>query len=160
MLSLAAGVAVATLVIAALLWSGGGTATVTGAAGIDTTALHGEGPLDGLRFDSELGPLGKPADVDDMLVFHDGMFVSEACERRCDYPARPYYARRQDGAYEFVSITRCPHKDATIEWRGTVRGDAIEGTFTWTVDRWYWHVEKVFSFKGTRVEQAAAAGGG
>mgnify|MGYP006969683034 FL=1 len=37
-------------------------------------------------------------------------------------------------------------------WRGTVRGDEIEGSFTWVNKRWYWTFEKEFSFKGRLVE--------
>jgi hypothetical protein len=114
----------------------------------------GSGILDGMRFASELGPEGKPSDVKDTLVFADGLFVSMECERRCNYPARPYFVRQNGDRVEFVSETRCPDKDAKIVWRGTVDEDSISGTFTWTIARWYWTIEKEFWFEGTRAEPA------
>jgi hypothetical protein len=111
--------------------------------------LSGSGILDGMTFVSALGPAGKPSDVDDNLVFADGMFVSTECELRCDYPARPYFVRQNGDKIEFVSETRCPHKDAKIVWRGTVDDKTIKGTATWTLSRWYWTIEKEFWFEGT-----------
>lgn len=116
---------------------------------VKAAELSGSGILDGMTFASELGPSGKPADVKDTLVFANGMLVSAECERRCNYPARPYFVRRNGGAIEFVSETRCPDKDAKIVWRGTVDDETIKGTFTWTVVRWYWTIEKEFWFEGT-----------
>jgi len=112
----------------------------------------GFGILDGMTFASELGPEGKPSDVKDTLVFADGLFVSMECERRCNYPARPYFVRQNGDKIEFVSETRCPDKDARIVWHGTVEDDTISGTFTWTVARWYWTIEKEFWFEGTLAE--------
>ena len=114
----------------------------------------GSGILDGMTFASELGPDGKPADVMDTLVFANGLFVSAECERRCNYPAHPYFVRQNGDKIEFLSETRCPDKDAKIVWRGTVDEDTIQGTFTWTVARWYWTIEKEFWFKGTLAEPA------
>jgi hypothetical protein len=116
---------------------------------VEAIDLRGSGILDGMTFASELGPRGEPADVEDSLVFADGMFVSTECELRCDYPARPYFVRQNGDRIEFVSETRCPHKDAKIVWRGTVDDKTIKGTATWTLSRWYWTIEKEFWFEGT-----------
>ena len=124
------------------------------AENLEATAVSGSGVLDGMTFVAGLGPVGKPADLQDKLVFANGMFVSTECERRCQYPARPYFVRQVGDKTEFVSETRCPTKDAKIVWRGTVDGEAIEGVFTWTTVRWYWTIEKEFSFKGTLVNGA------
>jgi len=113
----------------------------------------GAGPLDGKTFVGKVGPVGGKPDVKDVWGFFDGMFVSRECERRCQYPARPYFARNAAGETEFVSETRCPYKDATLIWRGTVAGDVIKGVMTWTVSRWYWTIEKQFAFEGRRVTQ-------
>jgi hypothetical protein len=124
------------------------------AENVDTADVGGSGMLDGMTFSAELGPLGKPADVNDRLVFANGTFVSTECERRCGYPARPYFIRQVGDRIEFISETRCPDKDAKIVWRGTVDDGTIKGVFTWTTVRWYWTIEKEFSFEGTLVEGA------
>lgn len=107
------------------------------------------GPLDGHVFAANLGLAGEAPDVEDTLVFANGSFVSTECEARCSYPATPYLARREGDRVHFISETRCPYKDATIVWRGTVENGTIEGESTWTVRRWYWTVEKKFRFEGT-----------
>lgn len=115
----------------------------------DTSHLEGSAVLDGLTFASELGPAGQPADTEDMLIFEDGMFLSAECYRTCNFPAQPYFVRRKNDGIEFLSVTRCPNKDAEIVWRGTVEGNTIQGEFTWTMARWYWTIEKTFHFEGT-----------
>ena len=99
-------------------------------------------------FVGKLGPEGKPKDVEDRFVFRGGTFLSKECELRCDHPARAYFIGEKDNATEFASNTRCPHKDAEISWRGTVHGDRISGTATWTVRRWYRTVTNTFEFEG------------
>ncbi len=46
--------------------------------------------LDGKTFSGELGRVGKPG-LADLFVFREGMFVSKECEKRCGYPAGPYW---------------------------------------------------------------------
>ena len=107
-----------------------------------------KGPLDGMEFVGKLGPEGKPKDVEDRFVFSDGTFVSKECELRCDYPARAYFINKAGDETEFISNTKCPYKDAEITWHGTVQGNRISGTATWTVRRWYWTVTNTFEFEG------------
>lgn len=121
----------------------------------ETAERSGSGVLDGMTFSSKLGLAGKPGDVDDRLAFQNGLFVSTECDRRCGYPAQPYFARHVGARIEFVSEARCLYKDATIVWRGAVEGGTIRGTFTWTLDRWYWTIEKEFWFEGRLVEPSA-----
>lgn len=120
-----------------------------------TTAPMGQGPLDGMTFVGALGPDGKPKDIPDKFVFANGNFVSEECEQRCEYPARPYFVRTVDGKTVFISETQCPYKDAKIVWRGVIDGGEIRGKSTWTVKRWYWTVENVFEFEGKLANQSA-----
>jgi len=115
------------------------------------------GPLDGLVFKGMLGPEGQAKDVADTFVFESGTFVSKECELRCDYPARPYEAAQVGGAWQFESTTRCPYKNATIVWRGSVRGDRIEGMATWTIRRWYWTVTRDFAFEAQLWQSTAVA---
>lgn len=110
--------------------------------------ITGSGILDGMTFTGKLGPAGKPADVDDTFVFKDGMFVSMECEKNCNYPARPYFARNVEDTVEFISETRCPDNDAKIIWKGSIENNTIQGVFTWTISRWYWTVQKDFRFSG------------
>ena len=125
-----------------------------------TAELRGAGVLDGMTFIAQLGPAGKPANVEDELVFDDGLFVSVQCEQRCNYPARPYFARRKDALVQFISETRCPNKDAKLVWRGEFDGRTLKGTFTWTTSRWYWTLEKTFWFEGVLSEKSASIASG
>ncbi len=121
-----------------------------------TAAMRGRAALDGLTFTSQLGPAGKPFDVNDTLIFDDGLFVSTECEKRCNYPARPYYTRKKGDAIEFFSETRCPDKDAKLVWRGTVDSGSIKGEFIWISSRWYWTFEKTYWFEGVVHEKTSA----
>lgn len=122
----------------------------------DAMTVEGVGLLDGMTFASELGPADKPANVEDLLVFENGMFVSKECERRCGYAPAPYFVRSVGAKTEFISETKCLGNDATIVWRGTVdeENGTIKGMFTWTSERWYWTIEKEFWFEGTLAEAA------
>jgi len=108
--------------------------------------------LDGKTFSGELGLLGEPASSTDLLAFNDGMFISKECERKCGYTEGIYWVRPIDDGIEVLSETPCLEADATIVWRGVVKGNKIEGTFTWTSVRWYWTIEKEFWFNGKLVE--------
>jgi len=145
---LALGLAVTAVAVAVWIWLPPAPVAGQAAAALET----GAGALDGLTFASEIGPVGKPADVKDTLAFADGLFVSHECERLCNYPASAYFVREADGAIEFVSETRCPHKDATIVWRGRVTDGKIDGVATWTVHRWYWTIEKDLAFSGHSID--------
>ena len=112
--------------------------------------------LEGKSFSGELGLAGKPASATDLLLFNDGMFVSKGCEQRCGYTAAEYQILAVGDHFEVISETPCLKSDATILWQGTVKGDEIEGSFTWTNKRWYWTFEKEFWFKGKLVESNAA----
>ena len=112
--------------------------------------------LEGKSFSGELGLLGKPASTTDLLVFNDGMFISKGCEKRCGYTAATYRIHAKGDHFEMISETPCLKSDATILWQGTVKGDEIEGSFTWVNKRWYWTFEKEFWFKGKLVESKAA----
>ena len=130
-------------------------AVTTGLA--ETTAEPGMGPLDGMIFTGAVGQYGKPKDIPDTFVFANGMFLSQECEQRCKYPARPYFVRNNGNKTEFLSETKCPYKDAKIIWHGTIQGDTIKGVSTWVVKRWYWTIEKEFEFAGTLSPQSTPA---
>ncbi|MDO3720655.1 hypothetical protein QVZ43_02905 [Marinobacter sp. chi1] len=108
--------------------------------------------LDGMSFQSRLGPEGKPADTDDLLIFKDGYFISEECARRCGYGKVEYWVRESNDAIQMRAEVPCARSNAVMHWRGTVRGNEIEGSFTWVNKRWYWTFEKEFTFRGQLVE--------
>lgn len=108
--------------------------------------------LDGKSFAGKLEGPGIDPDRTDTVVFEDGMFMSEECQKRCGYTAGPYWIRSNGDGVQFKAETPCLEADARIVWNGVVRGDEIEGTFTWTSERWYWTVEKEFSFRGRLIE--------
>ena len=127
------------------------------AADIVPTAKQSSGTLpisilEGKSFSGDLGLSDKPSSATDLLIFNNGMFVSKGCEARCGYTAAEYQISAVSDHFEVVSETPCLKSDATILWRGTVKGDEIEGTFTWTNRRWYWTFEKEFWFKGKLVK--------
>jgi hypothetical protein len=113
--------------------------------------------LDGKSFSGELGLPGKPASSTDLLEFRDGIFISRECERKCGYTEGIYWLRLADDGIEVMSETPCLESDAIIVWRGTVKDDRIEGTFTWTSKRWYWTIEKEFWFNGKLVNSGVSA---
>lgn len=126
------------------------------AAGHDAASTTVAGPLDGLSFRGAVGPDGKPKDIPGLFVFENGNFVSRECELRCQYPARPYCARHNGDKTEFSSETKCPYKDATMVWRGTIEGDKLTGKSTWVDKRWYWTVENTFKFEGSLQTESPA----
>ena len=113
--------------------------------------------LEGKSFSGKLGLTGEPALNDDLLVFRDGMFISERCQQLCGYTVGQYWTRSTEGGVQVRAETPCLTSDAIIVWNGTVKGDAIEGTFTWTSKRWYWTIVKEFWFNGKLVESNLSA---
>lgn len=111
--------------------------------------------LDGKVFQSQLGMQGQPGDIDDLLVFEGGEFVSEECERRCGYAKVEYWVRADGDAIEMRADVPCTESGAVMYWRGRVRGDKIEGSILWVNKRWYWTFEKELWFKGRLVESGA-----
>lgn len=112
--------------------------------------------LDGKTFAGQLGPMGKTAMANDVWKFREGTFLSEECQKTCGFSKSAYWVLFEQDAVRFVSEAHCPQKDATIVWKGVVKNGEIEGTFTWTKERWYWTIEKDFWFKGELVEPEMA----
>jgi hypothetical protein len=110
--------------------------------------------LEGKSFAGELGLKDKPASNTDLVIFNDGRFISEGCQRRCGFTDGEYWVRKEGDQLQVKSETPCLKTDATILWEGVVNGDEIEGTFTWVNKRWYWTFEKEFWFRGKLVETA------
>jgi len=119
----------------------------------------GSSVLDGMKFAGEIGAKGKSAFSDDVWVFENGMFASKECEK-CGFPKGAYWVRFEEEGIRFRTETKCPITDATLVYNGVVRGDRIEGTYTWTKERWYWTIEKEFWFEGELIDSPDVAAAG
>jgi hypothetical protein len=84
--------------------------------------------LEGRVFIADAGEKGKEADAKgDIITFKDGKFHSSACDQY-GYGKGNYKSSAQGEAITFEAETTS-EKDGRLAWKGTVRGDAIEGTF-------------------------------
>lgn len=144
------------LVLAVTMCLPGARAGDMHAASMGTDAADGTASvLDGRAFRGKVGHAGEDPFAEDVWIFDEGMFMSEKCIE-CGYSDSPYWVRFEEEGVRFMSESRCPVTDATIVWRGVVTGDRIQGTFTWTKERWYWTVEKEFWFEGRLVDLEVA----
>jgi hypothetical protein len=105
------------------------TAFLLGAALAFAPATFAQsGPLDGKAFTGDAGPKGKEADEKgDVITFAGGMFHSSICDQY-GYSKAPYKATVVGEAINFETETQS-EKDGRLVWKGTVRGNDIEGTF-------------------------------
>lgn len=110
-------------------------------------------PLDGKIFKGEIGEIGGDAFSDDTWVFEDGLFASMECQK-CGFPKGAYKVTQEGDAIHFRTETTCPVTDAALVYTGVVKDGRIEGTYTWTKERWYWTIEKDFWFEGELVDSA------
>jgi len=96
-----------------------------------------QGLLDGQRFVGDLGEKGKAADErNDLLTFSDGRFHSAACDK-WSFGKAGYRATKVGDAIAFEAET-VSESDGRMVWRGTVRGDVLEGTFVhYRKPAWY-----------------------
>jgi hypothetical protein len=84
--------------------------------------------LDGRVFVADAGEKGKAADEkNDVITFNAGKFHSSACDQY-GFSKGDYKASSSGDAVAFEAETQS-EKDGRLVWRGTVRGDVIEGTF-------------------------------
>ena len=111
----------------------------------------GAGPLDGRKYSA--GIVRNDADDDDRkrplqdkLTFRDGKFSSAVC-RRFNFGEAPYWVREENGQIHFLAELTSP-TDGTMVWKGTVRGDTLEGTMRWTKKRWYWTIDTAHRIRG------------
>jgi hypothetical protein len=91
-------------------------------------ALAQTASLDGKAFVADAGEKGKAADEKgDVITFAGGKFHSSACDQY-GYGKGDYKATAAGDAIQFEAVTMS-EKDGRLVWKGTVRGDQIEGTF-------------------------------
>lgn len=84
--------------------------------------------LDGRTYKVLLGPEGKKGD-EDTLTFTKGKFESSMCVP-LGFRAAKYEAKGADEIAFTVVVKNA--KGQTNNWKGTIRGDQIEGTLTCT----------------------------
>ena len=85
--------------------------------------------LDGKVFVADAGEKGKPADEKaDVITFKDGKFHSSSCDQY-GYNKGIYKTSADGDAITFEAETQSD-KDGRLIWKGSVRGDQIEGNFT------------------------------
>jgi hypothetical protein len=102
--------------------------------------------LDGKTFVAKTGEKGKHASNKDTIVFRDGRFLSEGCNKY-GFGAAPYQATFDGDAVRFHAETHSPaHGD--MVWDGIVKSDSIEATSIWTRKRWYWNIRKEYWYRG------------
>ena len=88
------------------------------------------GPLDGTTYDVTLAfPNQTP--MKDTIRFREGRFESTACTAVGFPQWADYRANAEAGAIAFAVVTRNPD-GTTMDWKGSVQGDVVEGTATRT----------------------------
>jgi hypothetical protein len=109
-----------------------------------TPARAEAGSLDGRTFVGEMTEKGKAKGNQDEIVFKDGKFRSTACDAY-GFVETAYSAAAKDGVTTFDATAESPRK-GTMKWKGTVKGDAIEGTAVWMKTG---QADMSYTFKGT-----------
>jgi hypothetical protein len=84
--------------------------------------------LNDRRYAIELWQSGQSAGAD-TLHFENNVFESTWC-RGYGFPPSPFKMESENEALIWQSLSQSM-SDGRVEWRGTVRGDAIEGSLTW-----------------------------
>ena len=101
-----------------------GGAAANAPASSPTTTSASASSLDGKTYEVSLDEAGAPKK--DTLVFEGGRFESTLCTSFGFPPKTAYDAERNGDAIAFRVTTR--HADGTtVDWKGTVKGDAVEG---------------------------------
>ena len=91
------------------------------------TAFAQTAMLDGRAYLADAGHKGKAADEKDVITFADGKFHSSACDQY-GYDKGAYKATKVGDAVEFEAVTLSEKYGRNV-WKGTVKGNEIEGTF-------------------------------
>ena len=116
--------------------------------------------LDGRQFSA--GIVRNDADEDekkrplgDKLFFSDGKFSSAVC-RKYNFAEAPYWVRVEGDQVHFLAELTSP-TDGRMLWKGTIRGDNLEGTMRWTKKRWYWTIDTEHKIRGKLEKGPSAA---
>jgi len=105
-----------------------------------------KGPLDGQSFVGEVGKMGARGDTPDELIFAKGQLRSTDCDQY-GFGAAPYTVVTEGKRTLFRATTVSPD-NGQIAWSGSIEGDMLEATFTWTNERRFWFdAEEKYWFK-------------
>lgn len=136
---------------AALSWAARSDAQNAGAAPAPALDI-----LDGRRFAGEMIPEGKSSGRADDFIFADGEFHSRVC-LDWGFTPGPYWLRVEDGRLHFLARLTSA-ENGVMTYKGTVDGPNMEARVEWIKPRWYWTMERNFSFRGSTDAAAAASG--
>ena len=98
---------------------------------LSSLPVHAASLLDGRTFAGETGEVGKATGEMDGFIFKDGTFRSTACDQYA-FNAAPYTATKGAGGVIAFTVTTTSPKEGRMDWKGTVQGDAIDGTVSWS----------------------------
>ena len=106
--------------------------------------------LDGKKFIGPTGEKGKKVHHEDVLTFSDGKFTSSECFQY-GFKGGPYTATVEADSVYFHAETTSP-THGKMMWKGTLQGDTLTVTYTWTKERWLWTTFREYWFKGSLVK--------
>ncbi len=110
--------------------------------------------IDGQKFNTEAGFVGKPAHVkEDIISFASGKLHSSDCDQY-GYNKGDYQTTSQGDAIAFEAETSSEEYGRNV-WRGNVKGDVIEGTMIFHRKPTWWRSNPqplVHWFKGKRIQ--------
>jgi hypothetical protein len=106
--------------------------------------------LDGKKFIGPTGEKGKKVHHEDVLTFSDGKFTSSECFQY-GFKGGPYTAAVEADSIHFHAETTSP-THGKMMWKGTLQGDTLVVTYTWTKKRWLWTTFREYWFKGSLVK--------
>jgi len=103
--------------------------------------------LDGKKFVGPTGEKGKKVHHEDILNFSDGKFTSS--ERfQYGFKGGSYATTTEGDKIHFRAETISPTHGKMV-WQGTLKGDALDVTYNWTKERWFWTTFQEYWFRGT-----------
>ncbi len=109
---------------------------------VPVSAIAG-GPLDGQAFVIE-------GEKNEVLSFENGEFNSSACEKYGFGKAN--YTTHATGEGTAFTANTSSAKHGNMVWTGTVAGDTVKGSYTWTKQGWFRTKTKTKEFTGALKE--------
>jgi hypothetical protein len=120
--------------------------TLWGIGGVEA-ASPASASLDGKKFVGPTGEKGKKVHHIDAFSFSDGKFTSSACFQY-GFKSGPYTATVEGDFIHFQAETSSPTHGKMV-WKGTLDGDTLDVSYTWTKQRWLWTTFREYWFKGS-----------
>ena len=106
--------------------------------------------LDGKKFFGPTGEKGKKVHHEDILSFSDGKFTSSECFQY-GFEGGPYTTTVEADSIHFHAETTSP-THGKMMWKGTLKGNTLNVTYTWTKERWFWTTFREYWFTGSLVK--------